>query len=61
MSFKSKSQLRKFGAMVKRGEMSKKTFDEWLSETPNVKSLPERLGKKKKSGALVFKEKKHGH
>ena len=46
--FRSKSQLRKFGAMVKRGEMSQKKFDQWLRETPNIKSLPERVGKKKK-------------
>jgi len=47
MPFKSKAQVRKFGAMVKRGEMSKAEFDKWLKHTPNIKGLPERVGKKK--------------
>jgi hypothetical protein len=47
MPFRSKAQVRKFGAMVKRGEMSKAKFEEWLHETPNIKRLPERVGKKK--------------
>ena len=46
MPFKSKSQVRKFGAMVERGEMSQAEFDKWLHETPSVKMLPERLKKK---------------
>lgn len=46
--FKSKAQIGKFGAMVKRGEMSKAKFEEWLHETPNIKSLPKRVKKKKK-------------
>ncbi len=48
MPFRSKAQVRKFGAMVKRGEMSKEKFREWLEETPNVKKLPERVRKKRK-------------
>jgi len=48
MPFKSKAQVRKFGAMVKRGEMSKAKFEEWLHKTPNIKKLPERVKKKKK-------------
>jgi len=48
MPFKSKAQVRKFGAMVKRGEMSKAKFEEWLHKTPNIKKLPERIKKKKK-------------
>ena len=47
MPFRSKAQLRKFGAMVRRREISKAKFQEWLKETPNVKSLPERVSKKK--------------
>ena len=48
MPFKSKAQLKKFGAMVKRGEISKQKFNEWLKATPNVKKLPERVKKKSK-------------
>jgi hypothetical protein len=45
MPFKSKTQIRKFGALVKNGEMSQKEFDKWLKETPNAKKLPERKKK----------------
>ena len=45
MPFKSKAQLRKFGAMVKSGEISRATFNKWVEHTPNIKKLP----KKKKS------------
>ncbi len=48
MPFRSKSQLRKFGALVNRGEMSEATFKRWLEETKNVKKLPEKVKKKKK-------------
>ncbi|MBC8499494.1 MAG: hypothetical protein H8D39_03090 [Candidatus Atribacteria bacterium] len=48
MPFRSKAQVRKFGAMVKRGEMSQAEFDEWLKHTPNIKKLPERVKKAKK-------------
>ena len=47
MPFKSKAQVRKFGAMVKRGEMSQAEFDKWLKHTPNIKGLPEKVGKNK--------------
>lgn len=47
--FKSRSQLRKFGAMVKRGEISQAKFDEWAHATKNIKKLPERVKPKKKS------------
>lgn len=43
MPFRSKSQVRRFGAMVKRGEISKRKFREWLNETPSVGKLPERV------------------
>lgn len=46
--FRSKAQLRRFAAMVKRGEISKKKFKQWLKETPNIKKLPERVKKRKK-------------
>ena len=45
MPFKSEAQRRKFGSMVKKGEISQKTFDEWNSETP--KNIPERKSKPK--------------
>lgn len=46
MPFRSKAQVRKFGVMVKRGEISKGTFDKWRKHTPNIKKLPERKKKK---------------
>ncbi len=46
MPFKSKAQMRKFGAMARRGEISKAEFEEWLRETPNVSKLPERVKKR---------------
>lgn len=48
MPFKSKAQVRKFGAMLKRGEISKATFNKWVKHTPNIKKLPERIKKKKR-------------
>ena len=51
MPFKSLSQLRRFGAMVKRGEISKGKFKQWRDETPNISVLPERLKKKKRKTA----------
>lgn len=46
--FKSEAQARKFFAMERRGEISKKTLDEWRKKTPSIKALPERVSKKKK-------------
>jgi len=45
MPFKSMAQRRKFASMVKKGEISQKTFDEWNSETP--KDIPERKSRPK--------------
>jgi hypothetical protein len=45
---KSKSQLAKFGAMARTGEISKETFKKWRDETPNIKNLPQRVKSKKK-------------
>ena len=45
MPFNSEAQRRKFASMVKKGEISQKTFDEWNSETP--KDIPERKSKPK--------------
>jgi len=55
MPFKSKAQLEKFGAMVKRGEMSQAEFDKWLHETPNIKGLPYKVKKRK----IKVRRKKH--
>ena len=49
MPFKSQAQRRKFYAMYKRGEISKKTLDEWERATPKGKKLPKRVRKKKKT------------
>ena len=43
--FRSEAQRRKFGAMVKKGEITQKTFDEWNAETP--KNIPERKSRPK--------------
>jgi hypothetical protein len=43
--FQSEAQRRKFYAMESRGEISKKTLNEWESATPDGK-LPERVEKK---------------
>lgn len=48
MPFKSKSQMRKFGQLVKEGKISKETFQEWADSTPNPKRLPEKVKTKKK-------------
>lgn len=46
MPFKSFAQLRKFASLVKKGEMSEKTFKHWLSVTDTA-HLPERIKQKK--------------
>lgn len=45
MPFQSRSQLRKFGSLVGRGEMSAAEFKKWRDETPNIGKLPERKPK----------------
>jgi hypothetical protein len=40
MPFKSKAQERYFRHLLSKGEISKKTFEEWLSKSP--KRLPEK-------------------
>ncbi len=49
MPFKSKAQMRKFFAMEKRGELPKGKAMEWAHETKNIKSIPEKKKRKKKS------------
>lgn len=46
MPFKSKSQWRKFGMLVKQGKIPKKTFDEF-ARSSNYSSLPNHEVKKK--------------
>jgi hypothetical protein len=53
MPFKSQAQRRKFYAMAERGEISRKTVEEWEGETHG--KLPERLHRKK----LRLKKKRH--
>lgn len=47
MPFKSKAQMRKFYSMERDGELPKGTAQRWADETPNIKSLPERVKPKK--------------
>jgi len=47
MPVKSKSQWRRLGAMLDRGEITKAKFDEW-TEGVSYDSLSERIGKKKR-------------
>jgi len=49
MPFVSKSQWRAFAAMLRRGEITKKTFDEWARSSPPYKSLPEHAPKRRSS------------
>lgn len=46
MPFKSEAQRKKFHAMERRGEMSKKTVEKWEKETPKGK-LPKKVKRKK--------------
>jgi len=45
MPLKSKAQLRKFAAMLNRGEITQTQFDEW-TEGVDISKLPERKGQK---------------
>lgn len=49
MPFKSKAQVRKFAELVKQGKISKREFNKWVKETPNMKKLPERAKARKRS------------
>lgn len=59
MPFKSKAQLRWMAAAVRRGEISKRTFKEWLRATRNVKRLPEHV-RRKRHAALVRHKRRRG-
>lgn len=57
MPFKSKSQMRRFGEMVKSGDMTQEKYDQWLKETQNPEALPERLGPPTPKGGRKVKVK----
>lgn len=49
MPFKSKAQIKRFGEMVKKGDITQEKFNQWMSETPSPKKLPERIGRSPRS------------
>ena len=50
MPFKSKAQVRKFGALVNKGDLKKAVFNEWAKATPSIKALPEKKKQPVKKG-----------
>ncbi len=50
MPLKSKAQIRKWGELVKQGEITQAQFDEALKATKNPGRLPERIAKPIKIG-----------
>lgn len=56
MPFKSKAQVRKFAILLRNGDITQEQYDQWHAETPNIKKLPERLKKKKKSFTKGFEK-----
>ncbi len=44
MPIKSKSQMKRFEALVKEGKMRLDIFEKMKNETPHIKHLPERIG-----------------
>lgn len=52
MPFKSQAQRRWMFAAADRGEVSKSMPHEWAHHTPNMKSLPEHVGHKKKKKTM---------
>ena len=47
MPFRSKAQQRLMFAKESRGELKRGTARKWAHETPNMRRLPERVGKRK--------------
>lgn len=43
MPIKSRAQLRKFGALAGRGEISERKFKHFRDVTPDISGLPERV------------------
>lgn len=56
MPFKSKAQMRWMFAAEERGEIPKGTARRWAEHTPNIKSLPERVSKKKQTKKGMVKD-----
>lgn len=55
MPYKSDAQRRKFHALLRRGEISKKTVDEFDAASKGM-NLPERVAKTPKSVAKKLKK-----
>lgn len=49
MPFQSKAQQRYMFAAEKRGDLKRGTAKKWAHETKDIKHLPERKGRRKKS------------
>jgi hypothetical protein len=56
MPFKSKAQMKWMFAAEKRDEVKKGTAKRWAEHTPNLKKLPNKIGK-----AMKKKKKKKKH
>ena len=55
MPYKSKMQMKKFFQLEKEGKLKKGTAENWAKETPNKKSLPMRIKKKKLGGEVGYR------
>jgi hypothetical protein len=60
MPFKSKAQMRKFFAMVGKGQMDKREALKWARETPAPAALPEKKGAPDKDKAKAADKDKPG-
>jgi len=49
MPAKSRAQIGKLFILEKEGKLKKGTAEEWVRETPDIKSLPKHVKKKKKA------------
>lgn len=58
MPFKSKAQQKWMFIAEKRGELPKGTAKRWAKETPNIKSLPAKINRKKMKNTKKTKRKK---
>jgi len=57
MPFKSQAQRRKFAQLLVEGKISNETYEEWNRETGG-KTLPEKVGQKKKAVKKTAAKKK---
>ena len=58
MPFKSRSQVRMFGHLKSKGDISEEKFEEFAEATPNMSKLPEHAGgvkRKKKNRRMAGK------